>query len=154
MFNSRRLIAWITCLSYVLAAPLGAFAKVICVGEDGHVAIEHAVNGVCTDDHNAEIHSIEINGEEVSGEEVSRDSHDESHCGGCADFELIEQVAGFKPMGDSPSNKKKIVKPTLTPLALTKEPTFTLVNPGVSLEFKNLPSSIELQTLRSVIQII
>lgn len=83
----RRYITWITCLSYLFVTPLGA--SVICIGEDGHVAVERALAGGCSEGISVAAKDLPA----LTGHADHDHQIDESHCGPCTDFGLFTQTA-------------------------------------------------------------
>ena len=108
----RNYIVWLTCIFYVLAAPMFASASVLCIGEDGHTAIERSFNGNCFSQHVE--HSLsKISPETLIKLPTGTRSQDlsirvsiehlfeeDSHCGPCTDIGLNQFSASIHPARD------------------------------------------------------
>lgn len=90
----RKTVVWLTCMLYILAAPLAASASVICIGEDGHISIEKSVNGSCSSlhlEHHPEISLAEKETHEyLTDTKIKQLAAQDSHCGPCTDLTLTQ----------------------------------------------------------------
>ena len=68
-----KIFNYILVFSYLLFAPFNAAGSVLCIGDDGHVAIERAEVGSCCN-------------------EISSHDHEEK-CGSCQDIALEEKTS-------------------------------------------------------------
>lgn len=75
MHQPSRKLSWL--LIALLSLPVFSHGQVLCVGADGHWAIETAVAGKCCSDH--------ASAPGLLHESVGQKTED-SHCGTCADF--------------------------------------------------------------------
>ena len=88
MNTMRKTISSILCILYLTIFVGTGSSSVLCVGENGHIAIESAIQGSCADT------SHESN--ETSDCELSvRDPH--CHCGPCVDIPLEFELAESRP---------------------------------------------------------
>ena len=147
----RRLTAWITCLSYLLAAPLSVGASVICVGEDGHIAIEQAYNGSCSDSrekHDDSSTSLPSQGEQQI-------DADDSHCGPCTDFALL---SNYTNVSKSSLDSSRSIEPQgeAQPLHVSAcHLTFSTSHQAdTQLSYSEPPISSSIRMLRSVVLLI
>ena len=94
----RNLIAWWCVFSYLLMLPIGATGSLLCIGEDGHVAIEYSLNGDCSGS--------------FSHEQQSNNGISGTHCGACIDLPLSEpaQISNSKNSSSSDHEYSKTVK--------------------------------------------
>ena len=94
----RNLIAWWCVFSYLLVLPIGAVGSLLCIGEDGHVAIEYSLDGDCSDS--------------FSHQQQSEDGISDTHCGACIDLPLSEstQISNSKNRFYSDFEYSKTVK--------------------------------------------
>ena len=71
-------------LIYLSIAPMQMSNYVLCIGSDGHVEFEIAVNGRCTDTHAPHEAHTEI--------AMAADSAEKNHCGSCLDLPILVSV--------------------------------------------------------------
>ena len=94
-------------LIYLTLIPMQLSNHVLCIGADGHVALEVSVNGHCTDPHAFDAEHAEV---AITGITAAED-----HCGPCIDLAI------FVPLNDQlylvPANDGSI-HPTVSSFAL------------------------------------
>jgi hypothetical protein len=83
-------------LAYLLAATGGAAGVVACIGADGHVAIEYAINGTCTS------FGCEKTERPSTSSAIRPTVPSNSHCGSCIDI----------PFGAAEVNKQPVLHGT------------------------------------------
>ena len=71
-------------LIYLSIVPMQMSNYVLCIGADGHVEFEIAVNGRCTDTHDLHEAHTEI--------VRTADTAEENHCGSCLDLPILASV--------------------------------------------------------------
>ena len=79
--RNRVAIPLIWLLIYLSIVPMQLSNYVLCIGMDGHVGFEIAVNGRCTDAHNLHERHTEIM--------ITADTAGENHCGSCLDLAIF-----------------------------------------------------------------
>ena len=79
--KQRTAIPLIGLLIYLSTVPMQLSNYVLCIGSDGHVEFEIAVNGQCTDTHDLHEGHTEI--------AITTDTAGESHCGACLDLAIF-----------------------------------------------------------------
>ena len=72
-------LVWL--LIYLSIAPMQLSNYVLCIGTDGHVGFEIAVNGRCTDAHTLDDGHTEI--------VITADTAGGNHCGSCLDLAIF-----------------------------------------------------------------
>ena len=72
-------LVWL--LIYLSIVPMQLSNYVLCIGTDGHVGFEIAVNGRCTDAHNLDEGHTEI--------VITADTAGGNHCGSCLDLAIF-----------------------------------------------------------------
>ena len=75
-------LVWL--LIYLSIVPMQMSNYVLCIGSDGHVEFEIAVNGRCTDTHDLHEAHPEI--------AMTADTAEENHCGSCLDLPILVSV--------------------------------------------------------------
>ncbi len=73
---------WISLLIYVLAGVVGAEAMVLCIGTNGHIAIEALSGGLCSE-------SQDVSNGTASPSTINSPSPSQDHCGPCVDFPIL-----------------------------------------------------------------
>ena len=68
-------------LIYLIIIPMQLSNYVLCIGTDGHVALEVSVNGRCTDTHAFDLEHTEVT--------IAGTTTEEDHCGSCIDFAIF-----------------------------------------------------------------
>ena len=68
-------------LTYLSIIPMQLSNYVLCIGTDGHVEFETAVNGRCADTHNSHEGHTEV--------AIAAGTHGENHCGACLDLAIF-----------------------------------------------------------------
>ena len=96
----RKIISVILCMIYLAVIAGTGSASVLCVGDDGHVAIESANDGSCVDS----FYGIDV---AENCELSSADPH--CHCGPCIDIPL-----NFELVESRPSNLESLTPNTET----------------------------------------
>lgn len=71
----------ISLLIYLTIIPMQLSNYVLCIGADGHVALEASVNGCCTD-----VHAFGSEHAEVT---IAGTTTEEDHCGPCIDLAIF-----------------------------------------------------------------
>ncbi|MYA72556.1 hypothetical protein F4009_20945 [Candidatus Poribacteria bacterium] len=126
-------------LIYLIIIPMQLSNYVLCIGTDGHVALEVSVNGHCRD-----IHAFDSEHAEVT---VAGTTTEEDHCGPCIDLAI------FVPLNTQlylvPANDGSI-QPTVSAFALVPHEKSTavilrLTHPEALSSFIN-PTLISLRT--------
>lgn len=84
----RITIPLIWLLIYLSIIPMQLSNHVLCIGTDGHIALEASANGRCTDAHATHSAHVEIT--------IAEASQEEDHCGSCIDFAI------FVPLNTEP----------------------------------------------------
>ncbi len=79
--KKRTVIPLIWLLIYLATVPMQLSNYVLCIGSDGHVEFEVAVNGRCTDTHNLNEKRTEI--------AVTAETAEDNHCGSCLDLAIF-----------------------------------------------------------------
>ena len=79
--KNRVAIPLIWLLIYLSIVPMQLSNYVLCIGMDGHVGFEIAVNGRCTDAHNLHERHTEI--------VITAVTVGENHCGSCLDLAIF-----------------------------------------------------------------
>ena len=79
--KQRTAIPLIWLLIYLSTVPMQLSNYVLCIGSDGHVEFEIAVNGQCTDTHDLHEGHTEI--------AITTDTAGENHCGSCLDLAIF-----------------------------------------------------------------
>jgi hypothetical protein len=79
--KKRTAIPLIWLLIYLSIVPMQLSNYVLCIGTDGHVGFEIAVNGRCTDAHNLDEGHTEI--------VITADTVGGNHCGSCLDLAIF-----------------------------------------------------------------
>lgn len=104
---SRNLLTWWCIFSYVLVLPISATGWLLCIGEDGHIAIEYNSKSGCAEPLSDEHHS----------------SHDFSgtHCGACTDLLLSQSNQISNSRSNSDLESKAI-------LFIAKKPQIPIIN--------------------------
>ena len=83
-YKKRTAIPLMWLLIYLSIVPMQLSNYVLCIGSDGHVEFEVAVNGRCTDTH--ALHEMQT---EIA---MAADSAEENHCGSCLDLPILVSV--------------------------------------------------------------
>lgn len=83
--KSKATIPLILLLIYSALIPMQLSNYVLCIGEDGHVEFEFAVNGCC-----AKVHPHDLGHTEATFTEVP--IADEDHCGECVDIPIFTSL--------------------------------------------------------------
>jgi len=94
--------ALIMLLSVFLLVPVQAMGTVLCIGADGHIALEIANNGRCGD-----LTSI------PSPEHIAPLPQNTEHCGGCLDVTLSASNSDYQQMFSAPRASSKLTAPAL-----------------------------------------
>lgn len=84
MFLKRKksvAIPLIWLLIYLTISPMQLSNYVLCIGADGHVALEVSVNGHCTDPHAFDLEHAEVT--------IAGTITEEDHCGSCIDLAIF-----------------------------------------------------------------
>lgn len=68
-------------LIYLIIIPMQLSNYVLCIGADGHVALEVSTNGRCTDTHAFDSEHAEAI--------IAGDATEEDHCGSCIDLAIF-----------------------------------------------------------------
>lgn len=85
--RSFRQVFAIACLVvFLLSGQAGAFGLVLCLGDDGHAALEYAFGDACGDEP-----------KERSGEPAFGLSVEDEHCGPCLDLDPSLHAASVRP---------------------------------------------------------
>ena len=79
--KKRTAIPLIWLLIYLSIVPMQLSNYVLCIGTDGHVEFEVAVNGRCTDTHNLDEGHTEVM--------ITAVTAGENHCGSCLDLAIF-----------------------------------------------------------------
>lgn len=79
--KQRTAIPLIWLLIYLAIVPMQLSNYVLCIGTDGHVEFEIAVNGRCADTHDLHEAHTEI--------VITTDTAGENHCGSCLDLAIF-----------------------------------------------------------------
>ena len=74
-------VSLIWLLIYLSIIPMQLSAYVLCIGANGHVAFEAAVNGRCTDTHTFDSKYTETT--------IAMSASEEDHCGSCIDLAVF-----------------------------------------------------------------
>jgi hypothetical protein len=82
--KKRAVIPLIWLLIYLSTAPLQLSGYVLCIGSDGHVEFEVAVDGRCTDTHDLNERHADV--------VISSVTAGESHCGSCLDLAIFTSL--------------------------------------------------------------
>jgi hypothetical protein len=102
----RSLQSIIMLLSVFLLVPAQAMGTVLCIGADGHIALEVATNGRCG------------NLSSVSPREyITQIPPNTDHCGGCIDVLLSASTSDEQQIFSAPSASTKLDAPGLALLA-------------------------------------
>lgn len=72
-------------LIYLSIVPMQMSNYVLCIGSDGHVQFELAINGRCTDTHDLHEPQTEI--------AITEDAAEADHCGSCLDLAIFISLA-------------------------------------------------------------
>ena len=86
--KKRTVVPLMWLLIYLCLVPMQLSNYVLCIGIDGHVDFEIAINGRCTDTHDLHERDIEI--------VMTADTAEENHCGSCFDFAIFVSL-GVEP---------------------------------------------------------
>jgi hypothetical protein len=100
----RSLQSIIILLSVFLLVPVQAMGTVLCIGADGHIALEVAKNGRCGNFSSPREHITQL---PLSTE----------HCGGCIDVSLSASNSDDQQIFSMPSASPKLDAPVLALLA-------------------------------------
>ena len=79
--KKRTAIPLIWLLIYLSIVPMQLSNYVLCIGTDGHVEFEVAVNGQCVDTHDFDEGHTRI--------AITADTAEENHCGSCLDLAIF-----------------------------------------------------------------
>lgn len=79
--KKRTAILLIWSLVYLSTVPMQLSNYVLCIGTDGHVEFEIAVNGRCTDRHDLNERHTEI--------VITAETTEDNHCGSCLDLAIF-----------------------------------------------------------------
>lgn len=82
----RQFFATVCLLGFLLSGQAGAFGLVLCLGDDGHAALEYAFGDACGEGP-----------KEHSGEWTSGLSAEDGHCGSCLDLDPSLHAASTRP---------------------------------------------------------
>jgi hypothetical protein len=82
----RQLFAIISLLAFLLTGQASAFGFVLCLGDDGHAALEYALDEACGEGP-----------DERSGEPACGLSAIDEHCGPCLDLDPSLHAASVRP---------------------------------------------------------
>lgn len=85
---SRKLIALVSLLLFLLCGQAGAQAFVWCIGEDGHAALEYAAGDTCGPTSDVE--------RETCHEELIELPAADEHCGPCTDISPTQEVTSVR----------------------------------------------------------
>ena len=107
MIRSRSLQTIIMLFSVFLLVPGQAMGTVLCIGADGHIALEIAKNGRCGNLVSA-----------LSPEHISPIPQNTEHCGDCLDVSLSASYSDDLQMFSAPTASTKLVAPALALVAL------------------------------------
>ena len=80
-YKKRTAIPLMWLLIYLSTVPMQLSNYVLCIGSDGHVEFEVAVNGRCTDTHHLNESHTEI--------VITAETPEENHCGSCLDLAIF-----------------------------------------------------------------
>lgn len=122
LFGSDRARAYtrifaVVSIAGLLAANVSASTeRVVCMGDDGHVSVEDAIGGFCSDSPNAA---------SQTPPEARVNDGDSSHCGPCKDLPISTQSNLINPARES---FIKTIAPTITAVAVSD----LCSNPGAS----------------------
>jgi len=112
--KKRTAIPLIWLLIYLIIIPMQLSNYVLCIGTDGHVALEVSINGRCTDTHAFASEHAEVT--------IARTITEEDHCGSCIDLAI------FVPLNAQlylvPANDG-LIQPTVSSFALVTHPKST-----------------------------
>jgi len=97
----------IVMLSVFLLLPGQALGTVLCIGADGHIALEVANNGRCGD-----LSSLQLR------EHITPIPQTTDHCGACLDVSLSASNSDDQQMFSAPSAPPKLDAPVLAVVAL------------------------------------
>ena len=107
-------------LIYLIVIPMQLSNYVLCIGTDGHVALEVSINGCCTDTHAFDSEHAEVT--------IAGTTTEKEHCGSCIDLAI------FVPLNTQlyliPANDGSI-HPTVSAFALLthQKSTSTILPP-------------------------
>ena len=79
--KKNTVIPLIWLLIYFIIIPMQLSDYVLCIGADGHVALEVSANGCCTDTHASDSEHTEVT---IAGTTTEAD-----HCGSCIDLAIF-----------------------------------------------------------------
>ena len=79
--KKRAAIPLICLLIYLTIIPMQLSDYVLCIGADGHVALEVSANGRCTDPHAFDSEHPEVT--------IAGTATEEDHCGSCIDLAIF-----------------------------------------------------------------
>jgi len=94
-------------LSVFLLVPVQAMGTVLCIGADGHIALEVATNGRCGD-----------LGSAPSLEHITSVPQNTEHCGSCIDVSLSASNSEDQQVFSAPTASPKLAAPALALVAL------------------------------------
>jgi hypothetical protein len=145
MSKFSQILSWCSILTYLLLFPLQVSGAVLCVGEDGHIAVEHTSSASSCCPRENTYQSFHANHElfpQVFSEE----------CGACFDHPLTTQSA----FGNSKTENEDI-SPNLQPTpdassVLPPSPTWREVRrPPYSFRSQEHPEIAHLRSLHSIV---
>lgn len=150
MRKSKNLIALLLIVVSLLSASLNAQAVVLCVGADGHTALEAAISGVCGDTQSADSWSAGT----TSRTAASVPTIEELHCGPCQDLAALSKANARRL--ENLEDKRTIVTPGL-PVARADSLSWLPKPSDTAIDRKQLsqhsPSS-SLEFLRTIVLLI
>ena len=128
--RTSSLLIWI--LFYLSIIPMQLSEYVLCIGADGHVALEASTNGRCTDTHTFESEHVEPT--------ITGTTPEEDHCGSCIDLAIfvplntqLYLVSTQRCINHFTASSFTLVthqKRTSTiPSIINSQDTFSLINP-------------------------
>lgn len=139
-------IPLICLLIYAAIIPMQLSNYVLCIGEDGHIELEFAVNGCCADTPSHDLDHPEINFTDTTA------AH-ENHCGECVDLPIfaslnsefyVVSVQKNMPTDDTFS----VASPILSVTSISNNPSSS--SPALIPPFIN-PTLISLRTVTLLI---
>lgn len=131
-------------LIYLTIIPMQLSNYVLCIGADGHIALEASTNGRCTDTHAFDPAHTKLT--------ITGAASEEDHCGSCIDLTI------FVPLNTEPylvPINDVLIHPTVSSLALgtcqKRSATILIPTPCQNIPSFIDPTLISLQTITLLI---
>ncbi len=126
MTGLKKALAGLMAVVIIPVTALQGIETVLCLAEDGHMAIEMALNGQCVSGPSI---SAKTTADPLSG---AVDSHSASHCGPCRDIPLGAAPAIVAPGASSKQTQANspVIKAGLAHPAVVSHLVFGLKNPS------------------------